>query len=74
MPGTKLGGQKAAATNKAKHGEDFYALIGAIGGRNGTTGGFASDKKDTKGLTGPQRASIYGGVVSQNSRRRKNEQ
>ena len=30
MAGTKAGGQKAAATNKALHGSDFYAKIGAI--------------------------------------------
>lgn len=35
MPGTKIGGQRAALTNKAKHGHDFYARIGAKGGRNG---------------------------------------
>ena len=40
MPGTKLGGQKAAQTNKEKYGEEFYAKIGAEGGRMGTTGGF----------------------------------
>ena len=43
MPGTKFGGLKAAETNKKKHGADFYARIGAIGGKNGTTGGFASN-------------------------------
>lgn len=43
MAGTKLGGQRAAATNKAKHGINFYAEIGAKGGRNGHTGGFASN-------------------------------
>lgn len=42
MAGTKLGGLRAAATNKARHGDDFYANIGAKGGRNGHTGGFAS--------------------------------
>lgn len=42
MAGTKAGGEKAAATNKAKHGSDFYAKIGAKGGANGTTGGFAA--------------------------------
>lgn len=40
MPGTKEGGQKAAATNKRLYGEDWYARIGALGGRNGHTGGF----------------------------------
>ncbi|MEW1951070.1 hypothetical protein AB0280_17685 [Pseudarthrobacter sp902506025] len=33
---------KAAAKNKELHGEDFYAKIGAKGGRNGTSGGFAA--------------------------------
>lgn len=32
MAGTKLGGRKAAATNKEKHGEDFYQRIGRKGG------------------------------------------
>lgn len=43
MSGTKAGGQKAAATNKALHGSDFYAKIGAIGGKKGRTGGFAAN-------------------------------
>jgi hypothetical protein len=40
MAGTKQGGKSAAATNKAKYGEDFYKKIGAKGGKKGTTGGF----------------------------------
>ena len=40
MAGTKAGGQKAAATNKAKYGPDFYARIGQMGGKLGRTGGF----------------------------------
>ena len=43
MAGTKAGGQKAAATNKALQGSDFYAKIGAIGGKKGRTGGFAAN-------------------------------
>ena len=43
MAGTKEGGQKAAATNRAKYGKDFYKNIGAKGGRKGHTGGFASN-------------------------------
>lgn len=43
MAGNKLGGLKAAATNKAKYGKNFYRNIGSIGGRNGHTGGFAAN-------------------------------
>ena len=43
MSGTKIGGIKAAITNKEKHGKDFYARIGRIGGKNGHTGGFAAN-------------------------------
>lgn len=42
MAGTIIGGKRAAITNKLRHGEDFYGRIGAIGGRKGTTGGFAA--------------------------------
>jgi uncharacterized protein len=44
MAGTKSGGQKAASTNKARHGSDFYARIGAKGGKVGTTGGFFANR------------------------------
>ena len=43
MPGTKAGGLKAAATNKKRYGEGFYAEIGKKGGQNGHTGGFAAN-------------------------------
>lgn len=42
MAGTKAGGKKCAETNKTRYGKDWYARIGAKGGRNGHTGGFAS--------------------------------
>jgi hypothetical protein len=45
MAGTKAGGQAAAATNKAKYGVDFYAKIGAKGGRLGRTGGFFANRE-----------------------------
>ncbi len=32
MAGTKEGGKRAGATNKAKYGDDFYHVIGAKGG------------------------------------------
>lgn len=43
MSGTKDGGAKAAATNLRKYGDDYYQRIGQRGGRNGHTGGFASN-------------------------------
>lgn len=42
MPGTKEGARKAAETH-LKRDPDFYRKIGAKGGRNGTTGGFAAN-------------------------------
>lgn len=45
MAGTKKGGQKAAQTNRTKYGKDFYARIGAMGGKNGRTGGFYANRE-----------------------------
>ena len=45
MAGTKAGGKAAAATNKAKYGSDFYAKIGAQGGKKGRTGGFYANRE-----------------------------
>ena len=45
MAGTKEGGRKAAARNKAKYGSDFYAKIGAAGGKKGKTGGFYANRE-----------------------------
>ena len=45
MAGTQAGGAKAAATNKAKYGSDFYARIGAMGGKVGHTGGFYANRE-----------------------------
>lgn len=42
------------------HGDDFYSRIGAKGGRNGHTGGFASNR---------ELASIAGAKGGRNSRR-----
>jgi hypothetical protein len=65
MAGTKAGGKAAASTNKKKYGPDFYARIGAMGGKNGTTGGFAA------GLEGRDRARKYGAIGGRISRRTK---
>lgn len=64
MAGTKAGGRAAAKTNKTKHGKDFYARIGAMGGRKGHTGGFYANKK---------LASIAGARGGRISRRRRIE-
>lgn len=60
MPGTKQGGQKARETNYRKHGRDFYARIGAEGGKNGHTGGFAAN---------PELAKIAGAKGGKKSKR-----
>lgn len=43
MAGTRQGGQKAAATNKQRYGNDFYMSIGRAGGKKSTGGGFAKN-------------------------------
>lgn len=49
MSGSKIGGIKAAKTNKERHGEDFYARIGAKGGRvTGVEKGFAANNELAK--------------------------
>lgn len=58
MAGTKAGGKKAAATNKAKYGDDFYREMGRIGGRKGHTGGFASNPELAR------EAGRKGGLIS----------
>jgi len=65
MAGTKAGGKAAAQTNKKKYGADFYARIGASGGRMGHTGGFAA------GPEGRERARKYGAIGGKISRRTK---
>lgn len=58
MAGNKIGGLKAAATNKARYGKDWYARIGKIGGQNGHTGGFAANPELAK------EAGRKGGTIS----------
>ena len=68
MAGTKIGGQKAAAKNLAKN-PNFYSEIGAKGGKNSTSGGFASDKIGKDGLSGFKRAAVAGKKGGKKSRR-----
>jgi general stress protein YciG len=58
MAGTKAGAKKAAATNKARHGADFYARIGRKGGVKGTTGGFYANRELAR------KAGAKGGRIS----------
>ena len=43
MPGTISGGKLAAKTNKEKYGEDFYKLMGQMGGKAKVPKGFAKN-------------------------------
>lgn len=70
MAGNSKGGKLAAAKNLARD-PDFYAKIGAKGGKNGKTGGFASNVVGEDGLTGAQRARIAGAKGGRISRRSK---
>ena len=71
MVQTKEGGRKTAQTIKEKWGSDFYREIGRKGGKNGHTGGFASDVIGRDGLTGKERARIAGKKGGTISKRKK---
>jgi general stress protein YciG len=58
MAGTKKGGLKAASTNKTRYGKEFYARIGAIGGKKTGLKGFALDRERAR------RAGQIGGRIS----------
>ena len=60
MAGTRKGGLKTAATLLAQD-PDYYKKIAAIGGKNGTTGGFAAN---------PELARIAGAKGGRISRRK----
>ena len=67
MSGTKAGGIKAYRTNIERQGKDFYKIIGAKGGRNGHTGGFASNPELAR------RAGAIGGRISKRRKKVKND-
>lgn len=71
MVQTKAGSRKTAQTIKEKWGTDFYREIGRKGGKNGHTGGFASDVIGRDGLTGRERAKIAGKKGGTISKRKK---
>lgn len=58
MAGNKAGAIKAHKKVIELYGEDFYKKIGHKGGSNGTTGGFAKDRKLAR------RAGRLGGLKS----------
>ena len=70
MSGTIKGGLKAAKTNLKRHGKDYYANIGRMGGKKSRTGGFASNKIGRDGLTGAERAKIAGAKGGHISKRK----
>ncbi len=63
MAGTKTGGVAAATTNKTKYGADFYARIGAMGGKKGTTGGFYKNRELAR------EAGAKGGRISRRTKK-----
>ena len=63
MAGTKIGGAKAAATNKAKYGKDFYSRIGQMGGQIGRTGGFYANRELARV------AGAKGGTISRRTKK-----
>ena len=65
MSGTVRGGQKTALINKARYGEDYYKLIGRLGGRKSRGGGFTGDSERAR-INGSK-----GGVASGEARRNK---
>lgn len=59
MSGTHEGGLKAAMTNKARYGKDYYRIQGQKGGQNGYTGGFCSMTPEKRAECGRK-----GGLIS----------
>lgn len=63
MAGNHSGGRKSAITNKQKWGPDFYAKIGAAGGKKSRTGGFYA-RRDVASFAGS-----IGGKLSKTKQR-----
>lgn len=57
MAGTLEGGKRAAETNKARFGEDYYKLMGVAGGKASRGGGFTDRER-------ARAAGIKGGKAS----------
>lgn len=63
MSGTKEGAKKAVFSVRQRHGEDFYRLIGVIGGSKKVAKGFAVNR---------ELAKLAGAKGGKKSRRNKN--
>jgi general stress protein YciG len=63
MAGTVTGGKSAANTNRKKYGADFYAKIGASGGKRGRTGGFFANRELARA------AGAKGGRISRRTKK-----
>ena len=63
MAGTSEGGKAAARRNKQLHGADFYARIGAMGGKKGRTGGFYANRELAR------IAGAKGGLISRRTKK-----
>jgi uncharacterized protein len=63
MAGTIAGGKAAASTNKNRYGSDFYAKIGAKGGKKGHTGGFYANRDLAR------KAGAVGGRLSRRTKK-----
>lgn len=76
MAGNNQSGQKLVATMIEKYGsyEAYKQSMrerGSNGGKNGNTGGFASELIGDDGLTGRERARVVGVIGGAKSKRRK---
>lgn len=71
-PEAELATQRWRETMNERYGsvKEKMRDIGAIGGRKGTTGGFAAQEVGKDGMTGSQRASVVGSIGGKISRRK----
>ena len=67
MSGTRIGGKRAAQTNKERHGEDFYQRIGKL-----SNAGWEKNGRKPRGFAAnPERARAAGRSGGLKSRRGK---
>lgn len=80
MAQTPEGVKKATKTLTDKYGDDYFARIGSMGGKNGHTGGFGYDgrtpiekllKRPKKGVLLARVAGARGGKISKRLPRQK---